>query len=155
MGTRSLTHVIETWKDDKTGKKKKACIMTMYRQYDGYPSGMGNDLAEFLNKGKLVNGISVSETALVFNGVGCLSAQIVAHFKEGPGGIYLYKPMSKDCGEEYTYEIEVDYDTRNINFKCYEIGYTNKKGDYVNKKRLLYNGSPSEYSKWLEKYETA
>ena len=23
MGTRSLTHVIETWKDDKTGKKKK------------------------------------------------------------------------------------------------------------------------------------
>lgn len=153
MGTRSLTHVTETWKDDKTGKQNKACIMTMYRQFDGYPSGMGNDLAEFLNEGKVVNGFSMNETQRVFNGAGCLAAQLVAHFKEGAGGFYLHKPMSKNCGEEYTYYVEVDFDTQKINLKCYEVGYLNKKGDYVNKTRLLYNGSPSEYNEWLQKYE--
>ena len=63
MGTRSLTRVIETWNDEKTNKLKKQVLVCMYRQYDGYPSGMGSDLAEFLNGGKLVNGISVAETS--------------------------------------------------------------------------------------------
>jgi hypothetical protein len=29
----------------------------MYRQYDGYPSGMGMDLVNFLKDGIVVNGI--------------------------------------------------------------------------------------------------
>ena len=39
MGTRSLTFVYE-------GEKP---IVNMYRQFDGYPSGHGAELAEFLN----------------------------------------------------------------------------------------------------------
>ena len=39
MGTRSLTFVY-----DEDGRK----IINMYRQYDGYPSGHGKDLAESL-----------------------------------------------------------------------------------------------------------
>ena len=81
MGTRSLTHVIETW-NDKTGKQKKQCLMTMYRQYDGYPSGMGDELADFLKDGVVVNGIGMDEKRRVFNGAGCLAAQLVAHFKD-------------------------------------------------------------------------
>ena len=157
MGTRSLTHVIETWKNTETNKKQKQCLMTMYRQYDGYPSGMGTDLAEFLKNGKVVNGISMAETELVFNrfnGAGCLAAQVVAHFKQGVGNIYLHKPMSKDCGEDYTYEIIVDFDTKELTLKCYTIGYTTKSGNYTKKKKLLFEGKPQDYAKWLKKYET-
>jgi hypothetical protein len=152
MGTRSLTHVIETWKNDKTGKQKKQCLMTMYRQYDGYPSGMGDDLAQFLKQGKVVNGISMAEKQLVFNGAGCLAAQLVAHFKDGPGGFYLYRPMSKDCGEDYTYEVVVDFNTKEITLRCFEIGYISKSGNYINKRKLLFEGKPQDYDAWLEKH---
>ena len=47
MGTRSLTYVYDV----------KTPVVCMYRQYDGYPSGHGQELAEFLFDGKLVNGI--------------------------------------------------------------------------------------------------
>jgi len=60
MGTRSLTTFIDTY----TGKNKmgvpvikKEKIVTMYRQFDGYPEGHGLDLAEFLAGGKMVNGL--------------------------------------------------------------------------------------------------
>ena len=50
MGTRSLTFVYE---DTGDGQEP---VMCMYRQYDGYPSGHGAELAEFLMPFKLVNG---------------------------------------------------------------------------------------------------
>ncbi len=97
MGTRSLTTVL-----DHNNKP----IVTMYRQMDGYPTGHGNELAEFLNSGALVNGLG-SEPGIVFNGVQCLAASLVAHFKDGPGNIYLYAPGSTNVGEEYHYNISV------------------------------------------------
>ena len=51
-----------------------------------------------------MNGLSGDE-GLVFNGMGCLAAAMVAHFKTEPGGIYLYPPGSRDCGEEYIYKV--------------------------------------------------
>jgi hypothetical protein len=152
MGTRSLTHVIETYKDGND-KKKKNALLTMYRQFDGYPSGMGKDLANFLKSGKVVNGISATENQTVFNGAGCLAAQLVAHFKQGAGGFYIHKPMSRNCGEEYVYEIYVDYDTKQIELRCLEVGYMTKKGKYVNKTRILFTGDPTEFEGWLEKHE--
>jgi hypothetical protein len=151
MGTRSLTHVIETYKDNE-GKQKKNPLLTMYRQYDGYPSGMGTDLAEFLKSGKLVNGISMAETEKVFNGAGCLAAQLVANFKEGAGGVYIHKPMNKNCGEEYVYEIYVDFDTKEVKLRCLEVGYM-VKDKYVDKRRELFFGNPNDFEAWLEKHE--
>lgn len=150
MGTRSLTHVIETYNDN--GKQKKVALLTMYRQFDGYPSGMGNDLAEFLKGGKVVNGISMGETERVFNGAGCLAAQLVAHFKQDAGGFYIHKLMSKNCGEEYVYEIYVDFDTMQIKLRCLKVGYM-VKGKYVRKRRELFFGSPNDFEAWLEKHE--
>ena len=150
MGTRSLTHVIQTYNDN--GKQKKNALLTMYRQYDGYPSGMGADLAEFLNGGKVVDGISYAETERVFNGAGCLAAQLVAHFKEGAGGYYIHKPMSKNCGEEYVYEIYVDFDTKEVKLRCLEVGYMSK-GKYIDKRRELFFGKPNEFEAWLETHE--
>ena len=101
MGTRSLTTFIETYKDNK-GKEKKEKIVTMYRQYDGYPTGHGIELAEFLASGKMVNGFGLGVDHLQFNGMGCLSAQVVSHFKDGVGGFYLYRGGTTNCGEEYS-----------------------------------------------------
>jgi len=54
----------------------------MYRQFDGYLSGHGKELAEFLGSGKIVNGINSSQgDGRVFNGADDLAAQLVAWFK--------------------------------------------------------------------------
>jgi len=88
MGTRSLTRVIETYRDDKKDKQVNVTLVNMYRQYDGYPSGHGVELVDFINSGKVVNGLGADDRN-VFNGAGCLAAQMIAHFKNGAGGFYL------------------------------------------------------------------
>jgi len=99
MGTRSLTYVYE-------GDKP---ILNMYRQYDGYPEGHGQELAEFLLSGKMVNGIPVGEKGqLFFNGMGCLAAQLIANFKQSAGGFYIYPVDCGDCWQEYEYHVYED-----------------------------------------------
>ena len=97
MGTRSLTIVKTDYSDED--------IIVMYRQMDGYPSGHGADLAAFLDGMKITNGISMRDTGRTANGFDCLAAQIVAHFKDGTGGIYLYPSGSRDLGDAYVYVI--------------------------------------------------
>ena len=147
MGTRSLTKFIETYTDEKTGKKKKEIIAVMYRQMDGYPSGMGMDLADFLSKGKLVNGIGMTENQLVFNGMGCLTAQVIAELKDGPGSVYLCSPKVKDAGQNYEYEIEGDFDDKEIIFRCFEAGYGKSR------RKKLFEGSPKDFEKFVEEEE--
>jgi len=103
MGTRSLTYIY----DDNEP------LVCMYRQFDGYPSGHGAELAEFLSSGKMVNGLSGDNTK-VFNGMCCLAAQMVAHFKKGPGGIYLMPPTpGADHDQEYEYHVRLHSAPRN------------------------------------------
>lgn len=97
MGTRALTFVYD-------GDIGEGAIINLYRQYDGYPSGHGADLAMFLSRGRLVNGLSGKDTT-VFNGMGCLAAQLVANFKDGPGQFYLYPVTAVDCGQDYEYHV--------------------------------------------------
>lgn len=98
MSTRSLTHV-----KDING----AILVTMYKQCDGYPEGMGAELIEFLGPATICNGITGKEDAPTYNGAGCLAAALVARFKTEIGGVYLSPPGSSDCGEEYVYTIAV------------------------------------------------
>ncbi len=149
MGTRSLTRVISTYKDEAKNKRVKFHLVNMYRQYDGYPEGHGAELAEFLNSKKVVNGIGSDKN--VFNGASCLAAQMVAHFKTGPGGFYLEPISAKECGQEFEYEILVDYDTREITLRCLACGYINTKNEYKNGKKVLFEGPPSEFNNFLEK----
>jgi hypothetical protein len=80
----------------------------MYRQSDGYPAGMGNDLHSFLEPFHIVNGLKLNENRTVANGAGCLAAQLVCHFKDGSGGIYLYPPnLGQNVGQEYEYHIHI------------------------------------------------
>ena len=96
MGTRSLTFVYD-------GKEP---IINMYRQFDGYPTGHGAELAEFLAPFTLVNGLGIDEKGRVANGMGCLAAQLVSNFKGTEAGqFYLYPTSAVDCGQDYEYHI--------------------------------------------------
>jgi hypothetical protein len=97
MGTRSLTFVYENNKP----------ILNMYRQFDGYVSGHGQELAEFLMNGTLVNGYSKTDE-IQFNGMGCLAAQLIVNFKKGVGGFYIYPVDCGDCWQEYEYHVYED-----------------------------------------------
>ena len=131
MGTRSLTFV----------KEGSSIIINMYRQFDGYPSGHGKELAEFLAPIKMVNGIGATDERIA-NGAGCLAAQIVAHFKDGPGGIYLEPASATDCGQDYEYHITAD-GTNDLTIEVKEIvifGPTRRK--------TIFKGSVAEFSKF-------
>jgi hypothetical protein len=105
MGTRSLTFVYDgSNSDDGTNEP----IMCIYRQFDGYPSGHGHELAQFLNSKTLVNGYSDKNSAEA-NGMGCLAAQLVVQLKHGVGGIYIYAPMTgRDYSQDYEYHVYED-----------------------------------------------
>ena len=94
MGTRSLTFVYD-------GDKP---IINMYRQFDGYPSGHGQELALFLLSGMMVNGYSETTTKQ-FNGMGCLAAQMIANFKITVGGFYIHSVTDTDCFQDYEYHV--------------------------------------------------
>lgn len=111
MGTRALTFVYD-------GNDK---IINLYRQFDGYPSAHGVELAEFLNSGEMVNGLSLDEKEIVFNGAGDLAAQLVAHFKEEPGGFYLYPVTAEDCGQDFEYHVYVN--DNDISIKVMDCGF--------------------------------
>lgn len=99
MGTRSLTFVYDEGRP----------VINMYRQFDGYPSGHGRELAEFLLSGKMVNGIPAGgKREVFFNGMGCMAAQMVANFKKSAGGFYIYPVDSTDCWQEYEYHVYED-----------------------------------------------
>lgn len=96
MGTRSLTQFIE---DD-------VVICTLYRQFDGYPFGHGQELYNFLKDFKVVNGFSSDDRDIkCANGMGCLAAQTIAHFKDEIGQFYMV--FGEDHGEDYIYQIKV------------------------------------------------
>jgi len=97
MGTRSLTFVYD---GDKA-------IINMYRQFDGYPSGHGVELADFLGSGEMVNGYS-DKDAKQFNGMGCLAAQMIANFKNSVGGFYIHAVTDTDCWQDYEYHVYED-----------------------------------------------
>jgi len=110
MGTRSLTRVIPqreglSFKDGHLHPEKS--VVNMYRQFDGYPEGHGQDLAAFLSNLEVVNGLSSESSYTVANGPGCLAALLVAYFKDGPGSIYLEQCNGEpgvSC-EEYIYTV--------------------------------------------------
>lgn len=95
MGTRSLT----VFKDESDKE-----IVVMYRQFDGYPHGHGQQLADFLKGRVLVDGYSVGDGEN-FNGMGCLAAQCVKKFKDGIGNFYLHAAGTRDVGEDYIYTV--------------------------------------------------
>lgn len=138
MGTRSLTVFKEI---DEKGSKE---ICVMYRQFDGYPTGHGIELAEFLAGMKMVNGIRVDDVGKIANGMGCLTAQVISHFKDGVGSIYIYPADTRNCWEEYVYII-----TGKENFEP-EIECISVHSEEYGGNKVLFKGTASEFVEWIK-----
>ena len=97
MGTRSLTYVYEG----------ETPIICMYRQFDGYLSGHGQELANFLNELTIGQGISGKPELFTFaNGMGCLAAQMIVNFKKTPGGFYIHPiELNQNALQEFEYHV--------------------------------------------------
>ena len=98
MGTRALIKVRD---------ESNSVVVCLYSQWDGYPSGLGAELAVFLNGIKMVNGFTGQESVPAANGLGCLAAQMVVFFKKQVGSYYLVDPK-QDHGQEYVYDVYKD-----------------------------------------------
>lgn len=99
MGTRSLTHIKENGKT----------LLTIYRQYDGYPDGHGLELAKFLVNITVVNGFNGDmKMGTHANGMGCLAAQLIGKLKNRLGNIYIDFAGTKSDWVDYVYNIKFD-----------------------------------------------
>jgi len=116
MGTRSLVVFKDANREAATRE-----FAVLYRQFDGYPTGMGADILECF-KGKIVvNGYRDDNQ---INGAGDMAVQLIAFLKQKesrnydyktgeytskpvntPGGLYLHHPGDRDMCEEYVYTI--------------------------------------------------
>ena len=143
MGTRSLTTFIDDFSGDE--------IVVMYRQMDGYPSGHGKELVKFLDGIQIVNGINMNEKRKIANGVSCLAAQTVAHFKEGAGNIYLHSSGVRDYGEEYVYTIYLYNETKKLDNEVEKTNNTLKVKVYkVYDNKYIFDGTVDQMKDWLE-----
>lgn len=114
MGTRSTTSFYD-------GEDH---LVTFYRQYDGYPTYYGAALANWIDTCEIVNGFaSDMEGGSHANGVGCLVAQLVSHWKgdDGPlGGLYI-QPEDTKNSQDYHYDVVFD-DDDNCEITVYRWG---------------------------------
>ena len=105
MATRALINFVDredgVYFSEHPGVDKRH--VQKYNHYDGYPSGLGVTLADYLQDITVVNGLQ-SGQGKVANGIGCLAAQVVSYLKDEPGYVYLYKPGEKNW-EDYEYFI--------------------------------------------------
>lgn len=100
MGTRGRINVYDdVWGKDTSDR----LLVSIYKQMDGYPSGLGIALAEFCAPFKIVNGFGDRTTKNIANGMGCFAAQLIGHLKTDVGSVYIVAPTSEAHG--YTYEI--------------------------------------------------
>ena len=76
-----------------------------YVHSDGYPEGLGIDLANFMCDFRVVNGLGSDSPDKIANGMGCLAAQLIADMKNGPGNVYVEKPHEDRSWIDYTYYI--------------------------------------------------
>ena len=152
MGTRCLTFV---YSESKSGEAAER-IVNMYRQYDGYPTGHGAELAEFLSGGRMVNGLAQTKTVkeIVFNGMGCLAAQLVANFKDGAGQFYLEPVTTTDCGQDYEYHIfniDGEFKIEVYYCGCNMFGNSGDPEDV----EVVFSGSLPEFIEFCKEKETA
>jgi hypothetical protein len=101
MGTRAIIHIKESGLSSPT-------IVSIYKQYDGYPSGLGQKIINLLNYGKseIVNGFGTKdEIPQSFNGMGCMAAWLIGQFKGCIGDVYIVQPDTEDWCPEFVYTL--------------------------------------------------
>ena len=144
MGTRSLTIVKESI--------DPSCedIIVMYKQFDGYPEGLGLRLANFLKGFIIINGIPPNPNPKSANGMHDLAAQLVAEFKNEIGEIYLHPSGTRDVWEEFIYYIYLGPD----NILRIQVVQAcrikdNQSGELSMVEHKIFDGTPTKVKKWI------
>ena len=104
MATRAKVHIARREEGVSFSEIPEKVIVSIYSHWDGYPEGLGVTLASYLNDKRIVNGISNKDDEdLIFNGMGCLAASLVAELKDGPGNVYIESRESHSWIDYYYY----------------------------------------------------
>ena len=105
MATRAMISIAKREEGVSFSEEPKETIVDIYHHWDGYPEGLGVTLANYLDGKKVVNGINSKDNEnLVYNGMGCLAASLVAYLKDGPGNVYI-EPRESHSWIDYQYYI--------------------------------------------------
>lgn len=146
MGTRSLTRIHEAGRNSPV-------ILSFYRQFDGYiEGGHGDELVAFLKPFTIVNGFSYNQVRPIANGMNCLAALLICHFKDGQaGGIYIAKETDEQA---YNYDVYLNDDNKiGVNVKEYNekervlLGVTKAEVSYTKVAEFVYPDAHGE-NKW-------
>ena len=130
-------------------------IAVLYRHCDGYPKVHGRELAECLAGFKSVDGFSIDDTKdkKCANGVGCLTAQVVAYFKKGVGNFYLEPAGTRDIGEDYIYTVYLAPDGFRPAIRVERVGVSAEMVGEVSE--TLFDGLANSYREILRKSTTS
>lgn len=139
MGTRARINVIE---DDKV-------LVSIYRQYDGYPEGLGQKVADFLRDITIVNGLS-GDTTNQANGMGCLAAQLIKYLKDGVGSVYIRSTGPESQGEEYIYTVYQEGNKASIRVSEGSMTAFGMPGDSESEMNTIFDGPAKEFPEWVQ-----
>ena len=110
MATRAMISIARRKKGVSFSEEPNQTIVDIYHHWDGYPEGLGVTLGWYLSGKRVVNGIGGKDNEdLIFNGMGCLAASLVAYLKDGPGNVYI-EPRDSHAWIDYQYYIWGDTD---------------------------------------------
>lgn len=120
---------------------KYVIYCVLYKHWDGYINMFGINLLKYLSNINIFNNTNnfnnVNKNINVANGVGCLFAQIIAHYKITPGDFYITAPVDDDY-MDFKYYIDVDEYNKEIGIK---IKIANK---------VVYNGNIYDAINFIE-----
>jgi len=134
MGTRARINIF----------KGNQILVSIYRQMDGYPDGLGTEVAEFAASLSLVNGLGF-EKRPVANGMGCFAAQLIKHLKDGPGSIHIRSTGPESHGEEYVYNLKDDNGHIHMAVLSGRMTAFGLPGDSETEMETLYSGPVSAF----------
>ena len=121
MATRAMISIAKREEGVSFSIEPHKTIVDIYHHWDGYPEGLGVILASYLDDKRVVNGIgSKDDEDLIFNGMGCLAASLVAELKDGPGNVYI-EPRDSHGWIEYQYYVWGD-DYKDIWISIFDEG---------------------------------
>ena len=110
MATRAMISIAKREEGVSFSEIPDKTVVEIYHHWDGYPEGLGVKLASYLDDKSIVNGLGSKDNEdIVFNGVGCMAASIVAQLKDGPGNVYI-EDRGSHAWIDYEYFIWGDTD---------------------------------------------
>lgn len=108
LSTRALVNIVDTF----DGKEQH--LATVYVHMDGYPTGLGAILVEWMKKRVLTRGLTIStdgsiddkETATHDNGFEETGVKLIRDLKvEHPNGDVYLSSKGADAGQEWEYDV--------------------------------------------------